>query len=448
VKRRLSLLLIAALGLLVLALPASAADPAPVHAEGVLADGALWTIDKPTAWNGVLLVWSHGYAARLGAPEDAPRDMKTWALAQGYALAASSYARPGWALEQAAPDQVGVMQVFAERFGQPRRTIAWGDSMGGLVTTALAEQYPGRLSGAVVGCGSIGGAVGMMNMALDGAFAFKTLLAPGSDIALVRIADDRANAARVQAVIDVAQTSPAGRARMALASALAQEVGWTDPNAPEPAADDFEGREAQAARSFAMGVFLPRSDQELRAGGVFSWNTGVDYADQLRRSGQEPLVRALYAKANLDLGADLAVLAQAPRIAADPAAVAYMAAHYSPSGDLRIPMLTLHTVGDGLTSPANEAAYAETTRAAGRSAMLAQVFVKGAGHCAFTPAERGGALKTLEARLDDGRWSASVGDVQARSAALNLGAARFIDDQPPVFLRPFRPAPHDPAPGH
>lgn len=438
------------LALLTAATLASAArsDPPMVsHLEGVAPDGAAWVIDKPEVWNGTLLIWSHGFSAKLGPPMDAPSEVKAWALAQGYALAASSYASAGWALEQAVPDQIAVIQTFQGRFGKPRRTIAWGNSMGGLVTLALAEQHPDRITGALAGCGSIGGAVGMMNMALDGAFAFKTLLAPGSDIALVHVADDRQNAQRVQAVIDQAQTTPAGRARLALAAALAQEAGWTDPKAPEPAAEDFEGREAEAAKSFNMGVFLPRVDQEARAGGVFSWNTGVDYAAQLERSGKAAMVRALYAKAGLDLGADLDTLAKAPRITADPNAVAYMAAHYSPSGDLRIPLLTMHTIGDGLTSVTNESAYAGYANKAGRSAMLAQIFVRGAGHCAFTAPEQEAALKTLELRLDSSRWSLETGQLIVRAATSDPAQVRFIAYTPPPFLRPYQTMPRPSAAG-
>ncbi len=434
-------LLLALLAAASLVSTAHSDSPVVSHIEGVAAAGAAWAIDKPEAWNGTLLIWSHGYASRLGAPQDAPPDVKAWALEQGYALGASSYSRPGWALEQAVPDQIGVLQVFQDRFGKPRRTIAWGDSMGGLVTLALAEQHPDRFSGALAGCGSIGGSVGMMNMALDGAFAFKTLLAPTSDIALVRVVDDRQNAVRVQAVLDQAQTTPAGRARLALAAALAQEAGWTDPRSAEPAAGDFEGREAQAAKSFNMGVFLPRADQEARAGGVFSWNTGVDYAVQLERSGEERMVRALYANAGLDLQSDLDVLAKAPRIAADPKAVAYMAAHYSPSGNLRIPLLTMHTIGDGLTSVANESAYAGYAQRAGRSAMLAQIFVNGAGHCAFTAPEREAALKTLELRLDSSTWSVSTDQLRARAGVADPAQVRFIAFSPPPFLRPHPTTP-------
>ena len=58
--------------------------------------------------------------------------------------------------------------------------------MGGLVTTALAEGRGTPIHGGIAFCPSIGGALGMMNMALDGAFAFRTLAAPEANAARLR----------------------------------------------------------------------------------------------------------------------------------------------------------------------------------------------------------------------------------------------------------------------
>ncbi len=106
----------------------------------------------------------------------------------------------------------------------------------------------------------------LMNMALDGAYAFRTLLAPRSDIRLTGVGDDRANARRVADVLAEAQQMPAGRARIALAAVLAGLPGWTTPGSTPPAPGDYAAQEAEMARTFAMGVYLPRVDQEHRAG--------------------------------------------------------------------------------------------------------------------------------------------------------------------------------------
>lgn len=436
-------LVVAALAFAAAACGCAAAPLAIIDAarlEGTLSDGARYVVERPANWNGVLLLYAHGYAPRASAtaPETAPRGLETMLLARGYGLAASSYAAPGWALDTAPADQLGAAQHFAAAYGRPRLTIAWGESMGGLVTAALAERINSGIDGAFPMCGSVGGAVGMMNMALDGAFVVKTLLAPDDPgIRLVGIADDRANGRAVAAVLATAQATPTGRARIALAATLAGLPPWTDPETPEPAKSDAAAAEAEQAKSFVMGVFLPRSDQETRAGGVFSWNDGVDYTAQLDRSGRRAEVAALYRAAGLDLSTDLTTLAHAPRIHADAKAVAWMKANFTPTGRLNLPVLTLHTIGDGLTSPTLERGYGDTARAAGRMMDLRQAYVAHAGHCNFLPAEALAGLDALQFRLRNGQWGAlDADDLSARAIRARAGAAAFIDYTPTPFLRP------------
>lgn len=404
---------------------AASSEVAPVAVvDGTHVAGAPWRIERPANWNGTLLLYSHGYSPALSKmpPPTAPRGLHDQLLAEGYALAASAYSSAGWALAEAPRDQLEVLDAFTQRFGRPRRTIAWGDSMGGLVSLALTERHAERFDAALPMCGSVSGSLGMLNTALDGAFAFRTLLAQDSDIRVVQVDDDRANSARVTSVLTSAWTSPQGRARVLLAATLAQLPPWSDPAAPEPAADDFAAQAEEIRKTFVMGVFVPRVDQERRAGGLYSWNTGIDYRDQLRRSGRLEFVRHFYALAGLDLERDLDVLGSAPRIAADPRAIAYMRANYVP-GKLPLPVLTLQTIGDGLTVPATHGGLLQIAREAGSDRQLAQLWVRRAGHCTFTSAEARAALGVLEQRLDTGAWSPA------------LPQAPFIEYRPDALLR-------------
>jgi pimeloyl-ACP methyl ester carboxylesterase len=411
--------------LVVAGTPAGAGEEAPAarQADGQLPDGALWRATIPANWNGTLLLWSHGYSqVRGSSPEDGPAGHRDKLLAAGYALVGSTYADGGWALESAVPDQLGTLTAFERKFGKPKRVIAWGMSMGALVTTAIVERAPRRVDGGLALCGSIGGAIGMMNMALDGAYAFRTLVAPDAGIRLVRTGDDRENAGRVMAALKEAQGSAAGRARVALAAVLAGLPGWTTPGSKQPAPDDYAAQQSEMAKSFAMGVFLPRGDQERRAGGVFSWNTGVDYAPQLKRSGREAMVRALYREAAIDLDADLAVLAKDERVSADPAAVAYMTSHYTPDARPLAPLLAVQMTGDGLTSPSLQQAYADAAKASRKGALVKPLWVEGAGHCNFPTPVVLASLSYLDERLDKKRWPATP--------------ASFVAHIPAPMLRP------------
>ncbi|MBB4614948.1 alpha/beta hydrolase [Novosphingobium taihuense] len=411
-----SRLLLASLALI--AAPTFAQDsPQPRMIEGTLAIGAKWQALVPANFNGSLLLWSHGYSPRIDPAEPAPAQYRDLLLAKGYALIASDYGAGGWSLEQAVPSQRATVEAFAAREGRPARVLAWGASMGGLISTALAEQDRPVIDGALAMCPSIGGAVGMMNMGLDGAFATATLIAPNSGLSLVNVADDMANGRKAMAAVDAARQTREGRARIALAGVLGGIPGWTRPDHPEPAADDVETQVDEIAATLVMGTFMPRNDQESRAGGAFSWNTGVDYARQLDRSGRRPFIEALYRKAGLSLTRDLATLAKTPRITAKPSAVRYMLKNYTPTARPRVPLVSLQAVGDGLTSPSLQRAYAD----AAPLRMMQPLWHKGAGHCRLPAEQVLAAITHLETRLATGHWPARP--------------QQFVDHTPPPMLR-------------
>ena len=405
-----------ALGLAMAALAPAQAQVVPSGEP--LPDGGRWTSEVPANWNGTLLLWSRGYSNRAGRPENAPAEVREALLARGYALAGSDYGSGGWALAEAVPAQVATIDAFAARHGKPRRVIAWGNSMGGLVTTALAEQRPARIDGGLAMCASIGGSLGMMNMGLDGAFAFRTLVAPNAGIALTGIADDRANGEKVAAALGAALKTPEGRARVALAGVLAGIPGWTSRGQAAPAQADLEAQVDEIGRAFVMGVFLPRGDQEARAGVGYSWNAGIDYRRQLALSGRAAFVRALYRKAGLSLDADLGALAAAPRVTRSASAVSYMERNYTPTARPSVPLLAVQAAGDGATSPSLQRGYAE---AAGPR-RFASLWLNQAGHCGFSAAQVIASLTYLENWLARGRWGPRP--------------AGFIAHQPPAMLRP------------
>src|SRR6266699_2974846 len=125
--------------------------------------------------------------AQGGTPGDPL--LRFYLLTHSYALAGSS-ASIGYRVHEALSEQIEVLDTFNTLIGSPARTIAWGHSLGGLITAGLIQKYPGeRFSGALPMCGVGGGSVGIWNQFLDAAFAFKTLLAPGSGVQLVNISD-------------------------------------------------------------------------------------------------------------------------------------------------------------------------------------------------------------------------------------------------------------------
>jgi len=422
---------------------------------GSLPDGSTYLIEVPANWNGALFLYSHGYVTPGSAnPAEDVGDPVTrfFMLSSGFALAGSSYATTGWAIQQALPDQIAVLDIFNQVFGRPRTTIAWGHSLGGIITAGLIQDYPERFDAALPMCGVLSGGVATWNTALDSEFAFKTLLAPGTGLQLVNIADPVANLDLAEEVLAEAQSTPQGQARIALAGALADLPGWYTPLSPQPAPTDFAGQEANQFLwdqqvDFPF-VFAFRAELEARAQGNVSWNTGVDYRRQLDRSIGREQVQALYEQAGLDLDTDLKTLNDAARISADPEAVQYLKQYIIFNGRIHIPVLTLHTTGDGLVVVQNESAYKQVVDEMGNGAFLRQTFVARAGHCAFTPAETIAAVQTLLNRLETGGWhNVDANDLNNAAATLGSGFNLYITTEgavvptPPAYIE-FHPGPY------
>jgi pimeloyl-ACP methyl ester carboxylesterase len=434
----------------------SAGPGAPAgHYAGSLADGATWIADVPDGWNGTLVLFSHGYTP---GPTNPPRDAPTPAaaaalLAEGYALAGSSYAQPAWALGTAADDQLGTLAAFRHQIGRPRTTIALGQSMGGLVSAELAERGAGRIDGVVNTCGLLAGGVDLNNYQLDGQYALQELLLGNHDIPLVRYsspADGQATANALTALAGQAQPTASGRARFALAAALMNVPTWAV-GQPQPARDDYAAQE-QAQYAWIAGGLLSFIDParytiEQPAGGNGSWNIGVDYGDLFARLPDRDEVVALYRAAHLDLRADLRHLTAAADITPDLPAVRWLDRTSNTTGRLTVPTLSMHTVADQLAPVEFEHEYARRVAAAGRESLLRQAFVQAVGHCNFTAAEYVTAVRAVRQRLHRSGWGAIADPerLQADAQSLGLDGAAFIHFRPGPLVNHRRLAAAQPA---
>ena len=251
-------------------------------------DGALWEIQCPAgAWNGTLWLYSHGYVVPGSAnPAQDVGDPITgaWLLSHGYALAGSSYATTGWAIQQALPDQVNTLNVFDQTYGKPRTTIAWGHSLGGIITAGLIQDYPNLFNAALPMCGVLSGGVATWNTALDAEFAFQQLIDPS--IQIVNITDP-ANLTDADNAATAAQGTAQGRARLALVAALDDTPGWFTPLSAEPAANDYAGPGGQPVPLGYRGDLPVRLRAPRRARGPGRRQRVLEHRRQLlRRPGQ------------------------------------------------------------------------------------------------------------------------------------------------------------------
>ena len=437
----------AALAVSMAAPAAASAAPSSTHFTGTLADGATWIADLPAQWNGTLLLYSHGFGTL--SPADSP-DPATAAdlLARGYALAGSSYDPNGslWALDSAVRDQFQALRAVETSVlpGRPEQVLAFGTSMGGLISALEAQDGAGRIDGALTTCGIVAGAINLNNYQLDGEYALAHLLLPGQQVQLVRFTGTGqalATAATLQAAAAQAQQTAAGQARLALAMAFINVPPWdsgqaSPPPASDPAAQEAAQYQVEFAGAFSTLDFIesgrPAIDQA--AGGSATWTSGVNFAAVLARSPFRKEVAALYQAAGLSLGGDLNALTQNADITADPGAVRSLERTSVPTGHLAVPELDLHTISDQLVPVQQENYYARTVRAAGDSSLLRQAYVASVGHCNFSPAELIAGVQAISQRVSTGHWGnvAEPDSLEHVALGLNLGPARFT---------PYRPGP-------
>jgi pimeloyl-ACP methyl ester carboxylesterase len=89
------------------------------------------------------------------------------------------------------------------------------------------------------------------------------------------------------------------------------------------------------------------------------------------------------------------------RVHADPAA---RRSHANPAvtGNISVPVLTMHNLGDLFVPFHNEIAYAEDVAGRGNSHLLVQRAIRGVGHCGFTTLEYETAFADLISWVEDG----------------------------------------------
>ncbi len=413
--------------------PAAAATTTRHTYTGTL-NGAAYRVETPDNWNGTLILFSHGYMpAGVEFPPGVPLANRTeteqWLLDHGYALAGSEFrGRVGMVIKDAYEDNEALLDWFDATVGKPRRTIASGFSMGGSIATRLAERDPHRIDG-VLAISGMQDTQANMNRELDVAFAIRTLLTTDQQLELVKAADPQHSVAVLDQGVQTALTTPEGRAKLALIGAIGGLPPWASAHSPRPT-DLEEAIRAQAWWTESAYVLTlgptGRQDIERRAGGNPSFNVGVDYTRELALSGLQSFVTQAYAGTTANLQADLGQLAQAPRIAPDPRAVAWMYRYGVSAGTTPSPVVTIHGVAEGIIQ-SDPRWYGEQVAQHGNPNRLRQLYLDRGVHGPLSAADEIVALQGLLTRVETGRWP------DLRPGTLNARVATFTPQQQTVF---------------
>jgi pimeloyl-ACP methyl ester carboxylesterase len=366
---RLTLTLVA-----VLAAGSGYAD-AQTHVAGAIGPGSTYEIDVPAVWNGDLVLYAHAIvqAGQPVAPPSAQEgynQLRAALLAKGYAVAASSYSSNGWSLDDAVRRTHQLSGIFASKAGRPRRTLLVGPSMGGLAIVKLAETYPNQYDGALPLCAPLGGALAQLQYVGDARVTFDYYfpgVLPGTTFSVPA------------GTAYLSPSDPGGPSPLFLkvSAAFAADPAATLQWATAAGLPFNDTAELGNSALYVIGFVLRYTNDFIaRVGGKIPYdNRATSYQVNVT---SDPATNA-YLSGLLNAGVR--------RFDADRAALNYYERNYQPSGDIGVPVLTLHTTRDPAIPYSHEIAFAAAVAAAGTSDLLVQRPVDRWGHCAFAPAE-------------------------------------------------------------
>jgi pimeloyl-ACP methyl ester carboxylesterase len=329
-------------------------------------NGAGYRVEVPTNWNGKLVMWAHGFRGTGLELTVDNHPLRAFLLANGYAWAASSYSKNDYDPAQGAKDTHALTQLFNGLIGKPGRTYITGASMGGHVTGVVAEQWPQSYDGAMPICGVLGD-YELFDFFLDFNVAAQTLSGVG-------------------------KTFPYG-ADYLTATVPATKAGL---GPAFPFALNANGQNFKSLVQLRSGGVRPLFEQGWlfwnAVAGDFLFGLGVGDGTLPRAPGfvlENSDVVYQFDTDPAQSGAETVFNSVVQRVTADPQARRNNGiANVSPTlGDLRIPMLSLHTLGDLFVPFLMEQVYARRVASKGNAHNLVQRATRDYGHCAFTGPE-------------------------------------------------------------
>ncbi|GIE98547.1 alpha/beta hydrolase family protein [Paractinoplanes rishiriensis] len=337
-------------------------------------DGAAYRIEVPQRWNGKLVVYAHGYRGQGTTVYVSNPELRAHYLAEGYAWAASSYATNGYDVGQGVRDSYALIRLFREVTGHPAGSVIMsGASMGGHVTAVAIETYPRAFDGAMPYCGVLGDTE-LFDYFLDANVTAAALAGVDIEFPLSPAADYPARYAAQLATIKPAlgPLTPAGRTWSAVVERRSggERPGFDGAFAYWSAAPSGPPLTGQP---FLFGLYpgLSGGTANIAPGNVTdNRHTFYRSTDQWLPTAAEWRLNREVLRVHRTARADRG-LNGIPRV----------------DGAPRVPVLSLHTIGDLFVPISMEQEYAERAARNGKSRLFVSRAIRGNGHCEFTQAE-------------------------------------------------------------
>ncbi|HSV52761.1 MAG TPA: alpha/beta hydrolase [Burkholderiaceae bacterium] len=357
---------------------------------GVL-NGAGYRVEVPANWNGKLVMHAHGYRGTGAALTVSDPAIRRYLVSNGYAWAASSYSKNYYDVRAGVEDTNALALEFnqiaaknSRPLSAPSKIYITGTSMGGHITAAAIEdetyataRNKVKYHGAVPMCGVVGdtdlfdqiAAMQVTAQALAGVPSHST--AKWSEI----------------------QAQVTGTLFTSFPSATAPTA---------PIATTAAGAKYASVLKNITGGERPMFTQGLAFGGSFASAYGSFGGDGtisgiLNKSGID--TSAFIFTIDGDSAGSAALNASAQKLTrvADANRLRTDGLRWIPkvNGEFKIPVVTIHTLGDLFVPFSMEQSYQKRAAAKGNNAWLVQRAIRGASHCDFTVAEQADAFDAM-----------------------------------------------------
>jgi len=355
--------------------PSAAGTSSACEPDGVQPGGAIYRICMPSgSWNGDLVIYAHGYVpynVPLAIPENQlvlPNGTSLPDLINslGFAFATTSYRTNGLAVLHGVEDLIELVNIFTTTHSMPAHIYVTGVSEGGLITALAVEQRPHVFDGGLAACGPIGDFVGQIRYFGDFRVLFDYFfpgLMPGSPISVP------------QSLIDNWTTHYTTTIRPAIL------------NPANAGKIDQLMRVSHAPYVPGITSTIETSVFDALSYNVFATNDGI------AKLGGQPFDNRdrVYTGSSNDAQLNLMVR----RFSADQAALNEIEANYQTTGQLTVPLVTIHTTLDQQVPYWHELLYRGKVIRNDSLALHRHTEVARYGHCNFEASEILGAFLEL-----------------------------------------------------
>jgi pimeloyl-ACP methyl ester carboxylesterase len=321
-------------------------------------NGAKYKIYIPENWNGGLVMYAHGYE-EIGEEgevfEEIVDDFMEIYTSRGYAYAASNYKKQGFIVKDGIDDTEALRSYFEQTYGRPDLCIITGHSMGGIISLATIEKYPELYDGALPLCGWLAPVLQLTKRCLDMLATYDYFFSVNDGSIITK--DEYVEPEEIQIQLD---------------------------------------KKPELAKFFSQHYQIKLADlgemlgfQQIVLHECVGWLGGLP-------AGNMQTIYSGFGDLNAELNKKI------KRYKADQYAREYYIQNYTPTAELRDPVLALHNLYDEILPVYNYEYYEELTRLKYTDDLYVQQYVLAEGHCEFENEDISNAFGKLLEWIESG----------------------------------------------